>query len=229
MSNDKNIPTREEVDEATAQRLSQLRSMPVDLSGIDRRIKAMIPQELQSSQTQPHRWRLFSPMRIAAMVAMVIGIAAVLTALTWNSAAIASPAELLRIHNEVVSGVSHATRVASIDEASRVLREQLQRDPGLPDVPDARVMACCMHKMGNKTLACVTLSLDDQPVTMTVAAAGDIEMPRTTIVEHNGKDFHVHTLDGVNMVMTNVSGHWVCVMGKVDQSKLIDLGASLRF
>ena len=67
------------------------------------------------------------------------------------------------------------------------------------------------------------------PITMTVARSQDVETPSCEAVNRNGTMYHVQAKDGVNMVMTERDGRWVCLMSELPQDQLIDLAARLRF
>jgi hypothetical protein len=48
-------------------------------------------------------------------------------------------------------------------------------------------------------------------------------------VERNGVTYHVHAVNGLNMVMSQHHGRWICVMGRLPSTRLMDLTDQLRF
>ena len=86
-----------------------------------------------------------------------------------------------------------------------------------------------MKSIRNKKMACVLLQSGGTPITMTVARSQDVETPSCEAVNRNGTMYHVQAKDGVNMVMTERDGRWVCLMSELSQDQLIDLAARLRF
>src|SRR5258708_7453758 len=98
------------VDEAVAKRLHRLRTMPVDTSGLESRLRAEIP-----IHTQRRLW--LRPMRA---VAAGIALLAVITALflsTSGGPVLASPAQMAQMHHELIAGQSGIMQVNSIDAA----------------------------------------------------------------------------------------------------------------
>ena len=51
-------------------------------------------------------------------------------------------------------------------------------------------MACCMKSVKNKKVACVLLKSEDVAVTMTVANAADMKLPRSPTVTRGGVTYH---------------------------------------
>jgi hypothetical protein len=119
--------------------------------------------------------------------------------------------------------------VSSIEAAAAALSQQWPKAPALPDMPDDHVMACCVHEMGRKKMACVSLTVDDVPITMAVADSADVKVPNGTTVIRDGVTWQVESSRGVNMAMTERGGRWVCLMGRLPTDRLIDLAAKLQF
>lgn len=215
---------RETLDRATAHRLAKLRAMPVDTTELDRRLRMEIPAP---EKRRPMIW--FQPLRIAAALVLAVGVIAGSLVLFHDTPAVASTAELVRLHEEVIAGHGHVTQVQSIDEASRVLTEQWSSKPDLPEMPGAEVMACCLHEMGKKRMAAVTMSVDGTPITMAVADAGDMRSPNSPTIDRNGVTWHIQSADDINMVSARLSGRWICLMGRLPTERLMTLAQSLRF
>jgi hypothetical protein len=120
-------------------------------------------------------------------------------------------------------------KVASIEEASRMLAKQWPQSPDLPDAPEQHVMACCMQSVKNKKMACVLLKKEDVPVTMAVARSTDMEMPSSPTRTRGGVTYHVQSTGRLNMVMTERNERWICLIGEMPQEHLMDLADQLKF
>lgn len=215
------------LDQATSRRLERLRALPVDTTGLDRRIGALIPK---TEQAMPARLWLRTSMRIAAVLALATGIATGVILLNRDTPAIASPVELVRLHDDAIAGRGHVVQVQSLDEAQRVLAQQWSARPDLPQVPGVEVMACCLHEMGKARMAVVTINADGVPVTLAVADAGDLRSPRTGQTQRrNGIEWHVQSAGDVNMVSTRRDDRWICLMGRAPTEKLMELAQSVKF
>ena len=215
-----------DLDEATSARLRKLQALPVDLSGLDSALRGRLPERRGRATL-----RIFRPLTaLAASIAVIVAITAAVLIGTSGGEVLASPTTMAELHREIVSNKLPVTKVNSIEEASRVLSEQSgSKSPQLPDAPEAHVMACCMKSIRNKKMACVLLQSGGTPITMTVARSQDVETPSCEAVNRNGTMYHVQAKDGVNMVMTERDGRWVCLMSELPQDQLIDLAARLRF
>lgn len=227
-----NEPSR--LDDATADRLARLRTMPVDTTRLDKRLSAQLPPhpDARPAQRPPalkFRPAWLRPMRAAA--AAVLLLAAVLTGvlMTHSRPAMASPAQMAQMHHDLVSGRLHRVQVDSIEAANRELTKQAPRAPEVPDAPQQHVMACCMRSVKNKEVACVLLRSDGAYVTMAVANAKDVRPPQSPAVVRHGVTYHVESIGLLNMVMTERQGRWVCMMGEIPTDRLIELASKLEF
>jgi hypothetical protein len=95
-------------------------------------------------------------------------------------------------------------------------------------MPD-HAMACCMKSVHNKKVACVLLKNEQVPITLTVASAADMKLPPAPIVNFNGVDYRVQSVDGLAMVMTERHGKWLCLIGRCPAQKLMDVAAQMSF
>lgn len=216
-----------ELDQAVAQRLAKLRTLPVDTSRLDAALRARLPQRERRRSRLTMLW--LRPMRaVAASVAILAVIGAILLS-SSGGPALASPAEMARVHEDMVSGRTPVMQVDSIAEANKMLLGQSPQSPTLPAIPEDHVMACCMRSVKNKKVACVLLRNEGVPVTMTVANAADMQLPAAPVVSHAGTDYRVQSVDKLNMVMTERSGRWVCLIGELPAERLMDIAAKLRF
>lgn len=213
------------LDAATSKRLAKLRAMPVETTNLDRRLRELLPANSSPNWRLPMRWS----MRIAAAILIATGIVGSTIFFTRDTPAIASPIELVRMHDDAIAGRGHVVRVDSLDEAARVLAQQWSARPDLPQVPGTDVMACCLHEMGKARLAAVTMNADNVPVTMAVADAADMRSPTSPTIRRNGIDWHVQSAGDVNMVSARRQDRWICLMGRLPTEKLMDLAQSLKF
>jgi len=215
-----------EVDRATAKRLARLRTLPVDTSRLDESMRAQLPLPEKTSKPL-FLW--LRPMRaVAASLALLAAIAAILLT-SSGGPALASPAQMAQMHEDIVAGRTPITKVDSIAAANRALAGQSSRSPTLPEVPPDHVMACCMKSVQNKKVACVLLQDQGIPVTMTVANAADMKLPSAPTVVRDGVTYHVQAMGKLNMVMTERSDRWVCLIGELPADQLMDLAMKLQF
>jgi hypothetical protein len=217
-------------DQAVAARLRKLSTFPLDLSGLERQVRAQIPQAAAERHWPTTRMHLLRPLTAVAASILVLAViaAAVLTATSGE--VMASPAQMAKFHREIVSNPMGVTKVDSIARASQVLAEQWPQGPGLPHAPEAHVMACCMKSVKNKKMACVLLSSEGTPITMSVANASDMRSPAGgKKVTHGGASFHVVSAEGLSMVSTERNGRWVCLIGETPAERLIAITQQLQF
>src|SRR5438067_1475311 len=99
--NDFDDAPESDLDQAIAGRLAKLRTLPVDTSRLDAMLRAKIPQRERKSRLS---MLLLRPMSaIAASVAILAVIAAILLS-TSGGPVLASPMEMARVHEEILSG-----------------------------------------------------------------------------------------------------------------------------
>lgn len=215
------------LDQAIADRLAKLRTLPVDTSRLDARLAAAIPRPRATVFR-----RLLRPITTVAASLLLVGtIAAVVLMNGSGSAVLASPARMAQVHRDIVSNKLAVTHVSSIEEAGAVLSKETDAHaPALPKPPEAHVMACCMKSIDNKKMACVLLEgAGGVPITMSVAKASDMKVPPGTAVTQSGEQYHVHSADGLNMVMCQRSGRMVCLISELPSDQLIELAKQLKF
>jgi anti-sigma factor RsiW len=225
------IPNRDEsvesVDRAISARLAKLRSMPVDLTNLEKAIKAQI-----LPPTNQSRWRALTlrPLRaIAASVVLVSAIAAAILLSASSGPVLAEAAQMAQVHREIVSGKIHVTQVSSINAANHMLDQEAPGAPSLPQLPDSHVMACCMKSVHNKKMACVLLRDEGVSVTLAVASAADMKLPTAPVQSRNGVEYRVQHIGDLSMVMTERNGKWLCLIGPMPADRLMDMAAQLQF
>jgi hypothetical protein len=220
------------LDRATAERLSKLRTLPVDTSRLDQLVGAQLPaSDHGARRTRPAGAWFSRPVRAAAAVLLIVGVVAAVLLSNAEGPALASPALMAQVHDDVVSGRTPVMQVSSVDAANRMLGAQWPDSPGIPSMPADHVMACCMKSVKHKKVACVLLRGEQggEPVTMTVARASDMSLPKSPTVVRNGVTYHVQDFRGLSMVMTERNERWICLIGRVPADHLMDLAAKLAF
>jgi len=224
MEQDQNIPESSD-DVAISRRLRQLSSLPVDTSGLEARLRASLPPRRANL---PGFRSLFTPMRaLAASILILVGLATLIITLASGPAS-ASTERMAAIHQSAVAGDGRTTRVSSIAEARAALQRKWPGTPELPELPEHRAMSCCVHEIGREQMASITFEVEGSPVTMALASSRDIRMPHGEKQEIAGKTYVVGSASGVNMVMSQRDGTWMCLMGRLSLAQLAQLSESLR-
>jgi hypothetical protein len=218
---------RERRDQATARRLAKLRALPVDTSALAKAVEAQVPRPAQKQRRPAFLW--IRPMRAVAASVLVVGLIAALIISSSGGPVLASAERMAQIHQDVFSGASHPTQVDSIGAANAILASKWPGAPALPEPPKDHVMSCCVHEVGRKKMACVSFQADGVLVSMAVADATEVRMPATETMTVAGVKYHVQSHEGINMVMTERNGRWVCLMGKLPTNRLVELASALRF
>jgi hypothetical protein len=220
-------PEDERWEQAVSGRLSKLRSMPVDTGRLAAVLQAQIPQPASRHKTL---WLSLRSVRaIAASVLLVGALTAVVLLATMSRPALASPAQMARMHEDLVTGKTPAVQVDSIDAANKVLAGEHPQFPALPDVPADHVMACCMNSVKDKKVACLLMKREGVPVSLMVARSQDMRFPSSPVTVRNGVSYHVQASGKLNMVMAERHDRWVCLIGKLPAERLMDLAAQLEF
>ena len=218
---------RDVLDAATSARLVKLAALPVDTSGLE----AVIQREVgaRANRATP-LWYWLSPLRAAAAL-LVLGLVIAATILaTGGGEARASAAQMAQWHRDMVAERVPVMKVSSMAEASTTLASMgAVGMPTLGQVPEAHAMACCMRDIQNKRVAVVLLKDAAGPVTLSVARAEDMKVPRTRPITRDGVKYYIEQFEDLRMVTTERDGRWVCLIGAVSSDTLIDLAGSLRF
>ena len=217
----------ERLDQATQRRLARLRTLPVDTTALEQRLLAQIPRPQQEVRRMRIGWR--RPLRAVAALLLVAGLVAALVLGTSGGPALASPNQMAQLHYDLVSGKAPAMQVDSIEAANKMLNSQWPQSPEIPQLPSDHVMTCCMKSIKDKKVACVLLKNEGAAVTMTVANAADMKLPKSPTVQRDGVTYHVQSSGKLQMVMTERQGRWICLIGELPAERLMDLAAKLRF
>ena len=214
-------------DRAVAGRLSKLRSMPVDTGRLKNVLQAEIPRPAVRRRAV---WlSLRSMQAIAASILLIGAVTAIVVLTTMGGPALASPAQMAQMHEDLVAGRTAAVQVDSIEAANKVLAGEQPQFPALPNVPADHVMSCCMKSVKDKKVACVLMKREGVPVSLMVARGRDMRVPASPVTVRNGVSYHVQASGNLNMVMTERSERWVCLIGEMPAERLMDLAAQLQF
>lgn len=219
---------RARLDEATSRRLAKLRTAPLDTSHFRNAVEIHIPRQRAQSRRLKLTW--LKPMRAVAASLLVLGLIAALVIHASAGPVLATAGRLARVHDEVLRRAGdHVTPVDSISAANAMLAAKSPGLPAVPEIPQHHVISCCVHEMGRKKLACVAIQVDGIMISMAVADAADVKIPACEAKTIDGVAYHVQSHEGINMVMTERNGRWVCIMGKVPTNLLAKLASALRF
>jgi hypothetical protein len=165
----------------------------------------------------------------AVAASLVVGVLlAAIVLMISSSPALATPQRMAAIYNSAVDGKNHPTTVATANEAREVLRRKWPDAPVVPEVQDLQLMHCCVHEIGRKQMACVTFLVEEQPVTLAFASARDVRSPHGETKVIDGESFVVGSADGVNMVMSERGGTWMCLMGRLSVERLSEVARTIR-
>jgi hypothetical protein len=221
-------PDDERWEQAVSGRLSKLRSMPADTTRLASLLQSQIPRPAAARRRAP--WLSIGSMRaVAASLLLVGALGATLFFAASSRPALASPAQMARMHEDLVAGKTRAMQVDSIEAANRVLAGEHPQFPSLPNVPAEHVMACCMNSLKDKDVACVLMKREGLPVSLMVARSRDMRLPSSPVTVRNGVSYHVQSSGKLNMVMTERHDRWVCLIAEMPAEQLMDLAARLEF
>ena len=222
-----NMQYENDEQRAVAGRLSKLRTMPVDTSGMERALATKLPPKNVSSGRI--LWRI-GPLRAVAASLIVLGSIVLAVVLSTSSrSAQAEAVQMVQVHEDMVSGKIKVMQVDSIESANRMLSSENPDAPSLPQVPDSHVMACCMNKVGDKRMACVLLKESGVPVTLAVARAEEMKLSPVPMERRNGVAYRVQRVGALGMVMTERDGKWLCLIGELPNERLMDLASQVKF
>lgn len=192
-----NAHFRDAADEALVNRLAQLRTMPVDTSGLDKALLQAIPR-------RPHSRRLWIG-SLGGLAAAAIAAAAIMVAVLSAAApAQASPAQLAALYNQMASAGSMSAMGVG---------------PMKMNQPQA--MLCCQRTIGRQAVAC-SLYRPLHARAILVVACGNRQMhhPAGQVLIQNGVHYLVTHQGQLNMVMRSEGGRWTCAIGPESVSTL---------
>lgn len=238
-------PRKMKVEEAIVKRLAAFGQREVDISRLEERVRAALNAEgglpPESTEQDPEQqgppslarltW-LRPAMGLAAMLAVAV---ALLFAFNFNPPqASASDFDLSQLHEDIASGRLELQPVTTIEDANRLISDQIATAPALPDrLANARVQSCCLTDVQAELAAVALLQVNETPVTLVVARAENFGVHDghrdAYMLEVNGKTLHGHMNNGTRMVMANQGDLWLCVMGEMDYPQLAEVAAGIDF
>jgi len=98
----------------------------------------------------------------------------------------------------------------------------------IPQIASARAMKCGIRIIQDKQVACVLLNCDGVPVTMVVANSLDVRVPESQRRVEKGNEYHVTTLDNLNIVMIERRGRWICLISELPMDRLVEVAGSIE-
>jgi hypothetical protein len=215
------------LDQATSKRLSQLRTTPVDTSSLERKLAGVARAgDVKDQYRFTYRRVLRGATAMAAVIAIVVTVA--LTILTDPSTAVATPIELTRLHNDIVSGEVEMVVADSTEAANLQIASQMLNGPALPGFENHEVQSCCLANMRGDLRAVALLTVDGQPVTLVVAKGSDFAHAMGQPITIDDRTFTTHEMNGIQMVMKNKGDLWLCVMGHLPAEPLARVAAEIE-
>lgn len=213
-----------------SKRLRGLRRTPVNLADFDARmVNCLPPRKPPQAIWKMLLSQLLTPARAtAAGLLMLIAVVGIVVSLTGRPA-LASPQRLAEVYLSSVDDHGGATPIKSIADARRALDRKFPLAPQLSGEPAGmQPMSCCVHEIGRRQMACVTFVVDKQPVMLALASATDVRSEPGSELTFQGTTYVTGSSDGVNMVMIQSDGTWMCLMGRLSHKRLAELATSLR-
>ncbi len=215
------------LDRMTRQRLARLGQVPVDSSDLQRRLEASLWRQRQRKAAGRWPSRL---VRIAAAAIIAVSAGTFMAYQAGGTPVVAAPVVLAQMHRELIAGQVPVVPVSTIEQANQYLASEWKEAPPLPDPAAATVTSCCRQNLQDRNVACVVLGYRGHEVTMMVGRSRDVVCgARHHDRTFNGKHYAVHEADGLQMVMVENKGRWVCLMSQAPTQTLVDLADSLRF
>lgn len=218
----------EQFDLALSHRLAQLGSRPVDTSHLKRRLD----EDVTVGNSAPlRRWLSKQSWRSLTSDAAIVLLLVATSLLVINSSsrAVASPTDLANLYHQVVSQTPPSMAVSSIDAANFRITNQWAKAPALPTHVPGEVASCCLRHLHGVPVASVHLNYQNHAISLLVAYTRMIASPMGQIIYRDGRQFVVTSHDRLRMVMTHHDTRWLCVVGDLPQSRLVDVVAAIRF
>jgi len=224
--NDQHTP----LDTATRDRLNRLGSMPVDLAGLEAKLADNLPGKAAPRPAVIHRIRASGWLRVAAVLAVMLGVASAAYVGFFGITPQTATAQTLTVselHHYLIGHPDAAYRARNASEAQRGITAQLAGQQSVPVLRGARVESCCLVEGDFPLRAALVVDRPEGMVTIIIAQGKDFAHQMNPIAHPSGVSLQGHEHAGMPMVMRNNGDLWMCVMGRVDQAVLADLAAGL--
>lgn len=221
----------DKLDQATQDRLAKLASMPVDLSRLEQKMADQLPAR-QQHNTQPHTNPMQGWLRVAAIIALMVGVAGASYYAFFGvgpQTAIAQTMTVAELHDHLLNDPQEAYLAKSVEEAQALIDAQLGGKQPLPIVDGTHIESCCLVEGEFPLRAALVVTQASGNITIIIAQGKDFAQPMHPIDHPSGLQLQGHDHAGMPMVMRNVGDQWMCVMGNAEQKELADIAVSLVF
>jgi hypothetical protein len=221
----------EQLDQATRDRLAKLGSMPVDLSRLEQQMADALPPKTEPIPS-PHRLYRTGWLRVAAVLALMIGIAGASYYAFFGvgpQTAVAQTMTVAELHESLLNDPQEAYLAYSIDQAQALIDAQLAGKQSLPIVDGTQVESCCLVEGEFPLRAALVIKQPNGTATIIIAQGEDFAQPMHPIEHPSGIELQGHDHAGMPMVMRNKDDLWMCVMGEADTETLADVAAAIKF
>lgn len=223
-----NQQNHDRLEQATASRLTRLAGRPVDTTNLAQQLTLAMESQTAALPNRRTGWQAWwRPITAATAAIVIVAVVGWFFTSSGPAPAMAAPAYLAQIHHDVVNGYGPNLKVASVEEANQLLADQANGVVEVPELP-GMMMSCCLHEHEGTTLTCALIELDGRFVTVAIADRSKMHSPKGRLIERGGRKFTVHQANGITMVMTNRDNRWMCVMGQVNESLLIDIALGIN-
>lgn len=226
MRDDKN-----QLDQATTDRLKQLSTMPVDMSCLEQQVSEALPVKADpkhDARLKPYTGWL----RVAAVLALMAGIAGASYYAFFGVSpqpAFAETMTVAELHQHLLAEPQSEYVVTTTDQAQALINAQLTNKRPLPIVENTRVESCCLVEGEFPLRAALVIKHQSGMATIVIAQGKDFAYPMQPIDHPSGVILQGHDHAGMPMVMRNEDDLWMCVMGDLDQADLADIAAEVDF
>ncbi|MBI1369752.1 MAG: hypothetical protein GC162_13985 [Planctomycetes bacterium] len=221
--------SQNDLDRATQARLSKLASRPVDTTAVSSRLRTKMIRCRADNRSAIFGFPVWARWvgRSAIAASLLVAVTLLFVMSQSGSTVYAAPAEMVRLHRDLVAGRAPVVPVANLAEAKKVIDSKWREAPAIPDQWDHNVHACCLRDVQSRQVACILMKQDNVPVTVVLARTKDFRSPDDGTVDYHGHKYAVLSRDGVNMVMTQQGARWMCLMGELSQESLLRIADNL--
>lgn len=207
-------------------RLRLLASRPVDVSSLDEWLLRELANGVQNRAAggpTKRSWQVNWRTTATAAASLVVLVSVLLVFFVPGRTVHAEPAAMARLHADIVAGSVPMTRVATVAEAAALVRRDWPDAPELPALPVEHELACCLKDFEGRRVVCLVFENEGVPISVVIASGRSLRPAAPPSAAA------VHGVDGVNMVMKERDGRFVCVMGNVPASRLLQLLEAFEF
>ncbi|CAN5608684.1 hypothetical protein BH10PLA1_BH10PLA1_13000 [soil metagenome] len=95
-------------------------------------------------------------------------------------------------------------------------------------LPVEKKFAADAFHVDRKPLECVVMQVDNTPVTLAIAKAGEFKTTDESAIDRNGVRYGVQNSGGVHIVTFARNGHRFALIGSVSAERLVDFAHTLK-